>query len=279
MYPTLFQIGSFRLSTYGLMMMTAFVAGIVLAVLRGRRLGMPRGFVQDLSTLILVGSLAGARLIYVLTHLEEFRGNWLGVINPIRTDGNFGIAGLVLLGGVLTAIPLTVWYSRRKGQSVLEVLDLLAPSLALGIAIGRVGCLLNGCCFGRACSLPWAIHYPAESHLHGVGLHPTQAYSILINLALMFLLLRVARRRRFQGQVFGLFLLIYSPGRFLVEFFRDYEAGMILARFGSWDFTTSQLLTFVMFLAAIALYRSWKERGSPSGGEEPGSSGGERHER
>ena len=261
MFPTLFQIGHFRLSTYGLMMMTAFLSGIALAVRRGKPRGIPKDFVQDLTTVILLTSLVGARGLYVLTHVEEFRGDWLSVVNPFQPDGGFGIAGLVLLGGVLAAIPVTVWYTRRKGRRVLDVIDLLSPSLALGMALGRVGCLLNGCCYGKACDLPWAITYPESSHLHALGpIHPTQAYLILADLLMMAILMLVARRRRFPGQIFALLLLLYSPLRFFVEFLRDYEDSMIVGRLGAWEVTTSQILTLGMLAAGSALYAVWQRR-------------------
>jgi phosphatidylglycerol---prolipoprotein diacylglyceryl transferase len=280
MHPTLFEIGAFRLTSYGLMMMLAFLAGIGMAMRRSRAAGIPADFVADLTTVILIGSLLGARGLYVLTHLDEFSGRWLDTIKPVQADGTIGIAGLVLLGGVLAAIPLTIWYTRRKGQSVLETIDLLVPSLALGIAIGRVGCLLNGCCYGKACGCGWAIHYPAESPLHALGaVHPTQVYLILGNLALMALLLWTARKRAFPGQVFALFLLLYSPLRFTVEFLRDYEPAMIRGQLGAWAVTTSQLLTLGMFAAGLGLYIYWKQQAQPgtptAQGPDAPSSGGE----
>ncbi len=260
MFPTIFEIGSFQLSTYGLMMMLAFLAGISLAVSRGKSRNIPKDFIQDLSTMILLSSLVGARGLYALTHLDEFRGNWISVISPFQPDGRFGIAGLVLLGGVLAAIAFSVYYTRKKGHSIPDVFDLLAPSLALGIAIGRVGCLMNGCCYGDTCDLPWAVTYPLSSHLHHLGpVHPTQLYSILANLIVMGILLKVATRRQFPGQIFALFLILYSPGRFIVEFLRDYEPSMILADLGGWHVTTSQLLTAGMFAVGIALYRYWQK--------------------
>jgi len=263
MYPTLFQIGHFRLSTYGLMMMTAFIAGIWLAVRRGEPRGIPKEFIQDISTVILLSSLLGARGLYVLTHLDEFRGDWLSTINPMQSDGTIGIAGLVLLGGVLAAIPAAIWYTRRKGLQVLEIIDLLSPSLALGMALGRVGCLLNGCCYGKSCGQPWAITYPESSHLHSLGaIHPTQTYLMLGDLALMALLLWVAGRRRFPGQVFATFLMAYAPLRFTVEFLRDYEASMILGQLGSWSVTTSQMISLGMLLTGALLHRIWSRAGA-----------------
>lgn len=273
MHPILFEIGPLRLTTYGLAMMLAFLAGIWMAMERGKRRGIPGEFVADLSTAILIGSLLGARGLYVLTHLAEFRGRWLDTIKPVQSDGTIGIAGLVLLGGVLVAIPLTVWYTKKRGHSVLDTVDLLAPSLALGIAIGRVGCLMNGCCYGQSCDLPWAIHYPVDSALHALGaVHPTQVYSILANLSVMAVLLWIARRRAFPGQIFALFLLLYSPGRFIVEFLRDYEPSMIRGHIGGWAVTTSQLLTLGMFVAGAALYGTLKARSArekPAGADAP----------
>lgn len=258
MFPTLFQIGHFRLSTYGLMMMLAFIAGIWLAVRRGRERGISRDFIQDVSTVILLSSLLGARGLYVLTHLDEFQGRWLDIINPMQADGTIGIAGLVLLGGVLAAIPTAIWYTRKHGLDVREVIDLLSPSLALGMALGRVGCLLNGCCYGKSCDLPWAITYPETSYLHSLGaIHPTQAYLMVGDLALMAFLLWVAARRRFAGQVFASFLMAYAPLRFSVEFLRDYEASMILGHLGSWAVTTSQMISLGMLLSGAALFRYW----------------------
>jgi phosphatidylglycerol---prolipoprotein diacylglyceryl transferase len=262
MFPTIFEAGSFRLATYGLMMMIAFIAGIQLAARRAPARGIKPEFVHNISTVILVASLLGARLAYVITHLSEFRGQWLNVINPFQ-GGQFGIAGLVLLGGVLAAIPSTWYYSRKHGHNIRVVFDLLAPSLALGIAIGRMGCLLNGCCFGHSCDLPWAIQYPEASWLFRLGpVHPTQIYSMIANLAIMGILLKTASRVHFRGQIFALFLILYSPARFIVEFLRDYEPEMILAKLGAWNLTTSQLITTCMFLGGIALYNKWKNDSS-----------------
>jgi phosphatidylglycerol---prolipoprotein diacylglyceryl transferase len=258
MFPTIFELGSFRLASYGLMMMFAFIAGIQLATRRAKSRGIDPDFVHGISTMILLASLAGARFAYIITHIEEFKGQWLSTINPFH-NGQIGIAGLVLLGGVLAAIPAAYFYSRKHGHDFRIVFDLLAPSLALGIALGRVGCLLNGCCFGQACDLPWAIHYPEVSWLHRLGdVHPTQIYSMLANLGIMGILLKLDARPHFRGQIFALFLILYSPARFVVEFLRDYEPEMILGQIGAWSLTASQLVTMCLFATGLALYHAWK---------------------
>ena len=132
MFPTIFQAGPIRLSSYGLMITLAFIFGVLLSSWRAKRRGYPKNFIQDLAVVLLLSSVLGARLLYILTHLEEFAGQWWRTIVPIQNDGTIGIAGLVLLGGVLAGLPVGIWYTRRKGQSVSRTMDVVAPSLALG---------------------------------------------------------------------------------------------------------------------------------------------------
>ena len=264
MFPTIFQAGPIRLSSYGLMITLAFIFGVLLSSWRAKRRGYPKNFIQDLAVVLLLSSVLGARLLYILTHLEEFAGQWWRTIVPIQNDGTIGIAGLVLLGGVLAGLPVGIWYTRRKGQSVSRTMDVVAPSLALGIAIGRVGCLLNGCCFGKPCDAPWAIHFPADSWpsymYHGLALHPTQIYSLSWNLLIALFLLLYDRGRHASGQLFALFLILYGPGRFVVEFFRYYEQSMKLFALGSWQVTVSQLISLAMLGSGIWLYREFARR-------------------
>ena len=106
-----------------------------------------------------------------------------------------------------------------------KLADVLAPSIALGYVFGRLGCLMNGCCFGRACDLPWAVHFPADHETHGAGAHPTQLYEAALNLALYAALAWLFRRRKFDGQVFATYLVSYALVRSFVEMFRgDYPA-------------------------------------------------------
>jgi phosphatidylglycerol:prolipoprotein diacylglycerol transferase len=114
-------------------------------------------------------------------------------------------------------------YTRRHRIALWNLADVLAPSVALGHAFGRVGCLMNGCCFGRACDLPWAIHFPADHETHGADVHPTQIYEAGLDFALYAALAWLFRRRRFEGQVFATYLISYAMVRSVVELFRgDY---------------------------------------------------------
>ena len=118
-------------------------------------------------------------------------------------------------------------YMRWKKLPLWKIADVLAPSIALGSVFGRIGCLLNGCCYGRACDLPWAISFPGGQSLHqpATPVHPTEIYDALLNLALYFFLAWLFRRKKFDGQIFATYLICYASSRSFVEYFRgDYPA-------------------------------------------------------
>jgi phosphatidylglycerol:prolipoprotein diacylglycerol transferase len=149
-----------------------------------------------------------------------------------------------LIGAVLSAVVYVKW----KRLPSMKVGDALAPSIALGHVFGRLGCFLNGCCYGSACSLPWAVHFPPEHETGGTGVHPTQLYEAGLNLLLYFGLETLYRRKRFDGQVFGLYLMAYSVLRVGVELFRgDYGAHRI------GPFTPGQAISAVILTAGAAI--------------------------
>jgi len=168
--------------------------------------------------------LLGARLFYGLTHAAEFQpplGSWLDLVNPFRTEGSFQVAGMSVLGGFPAGVAAALLYLRARSLPLLPYADLLAPSVALGAALTRVGCFLNGCCFGKPTALPFAVHFPAGSYpaqvFGEVALHPTQLYESALSLALFALLMLVARRRPFDGALFFLLLVGLGLERMLVE--------------------------------------------------------------
>ena len=135
--------------------------------------------------------------------------------------------------------------------------DILAPSLALGHAVGRLGCQLNGCCFGRRCDLPWAYHYPAAHETHGAPVHPTPLYEMGLALALAAALGWWFHRRRFDGQVFALYLIVYGLGRGVVELFRgDYPPSTLYFGF----LTPAHWISAGLVLAGLAVY--WRQHKS-----------------
>src|SRR5512140_20101 len=126
-------------------MALAFGLGIWITMRRAEAQGYGGKFALDLSILILIFSLVGARFTYVVTHWDEFAEHPLDIVSPVQHNGQIGIAGLVLLGGVAAAFLTVYIYARKKGHTFLATTDLFIPSTALGIAIGRIGCFFNGC--------------------------------------------------------------------------------------------------------------------------------------
>lgn len=258
MHPIIIDFGPFALHSYGLAMATAFGLGIWVAMWRAKARGFGSQFAVDISVYILIFSLIGARLTYVATHWDEYREYPLDAISPIQHSGKIGIEGLVLLGGVAAAFLTVYFYAKRKRQRFLAVTDLLIPSTALGIAIGRVGCHFNGCCFGLATDVPWCVHFPQGSLAGYIYphqcVHPTQLYESIYALLIFLLLLAYDRRPRPTGRVTGLFLMLYGAARYFNEQFRWYEHEMILAQTAGFRLTFSQVISLSMLLCGVLLW-------------------------
>jgi len=266
--PILFDFGPISLHSYGLGMAVAFAVAIWVAVQRAKARGLGGTFALDLSVLILIFSLIGARATYVITHWDEFREYPLDIVSPVQHTGQIGISGLVLLGGVAAAFLTVYVFARRKRKPFLSITDLLIPSTALGIAIGRLGCFLNGCCFGVPTGLPWGIHFPPDSLAGTVFpracVHPTQLYEAGYALLIFVGLMIYDRRPRPVGRVTGLFLLGYGVGRYLNEQLRWYEHQMILWNTDAFRLTFSQVLSLIMIVCGVALVL-WRWKSAPQG--------------
>jgi len=227
------------------MVALGFVSGLWLASRRGVREGLRAEAVLDLGPWLIVGAIVGARVWFVGTFWrEQFAGQ------PFWEAFKVWHGGLVYYGGLLGASLAGTLYARWKRQPLWKLADVLAPSIALGQAFGRIGCLLNGCCYGRPCQLPWAITFP-EGNAAGaptVPVHPTEIYESVLCLGLCLALTRL--RKRFDGQVFGLYLIGYSLLRFLVEMFRgDYPP---YQRLGGW-LTPGQLVSALTLTVGLML--------------------------
>jgi len=180
----------------------------------------------------------------------------LDIFNPFGSSEGFGIAGLNMQGGVILAIVSALVYTRIRKQSIPAVFDLFAPAIGLGVCLTRIGCFLNGCCFGTECHLPWAVHFPhgsiPYSYLGDVPVHPAQLYSSLYGLILFLVLSYVEKRKRYLGLTFSLFLMIEAFFRYLIEYVRFYESQMHLSLFGV-DLTYNHVVAILMFLAGLVL--------------------------
>lgn len=232
------------------MIALAFVAGLWTASRRGVRDGIPRETVLDIGPWLIIGTIFGARVLYVTTYWnEQFAGKPISEIFMVQHGG------LVYYGGLIGASLACILYVRFKKVSLWKMADILAPSIALGYVFGRIGCLLNGCCYGSECSLPWAIRYPAAHETHPVGfpatpVHPTQIYDALMNLALYAGLAWLYRRKKFNGQVFAAYLMCYAVTRSIAEMFRGDYSDVHLHR----GLTPAHLISIGILIAGAALY-------------------------
>jgi phosphatidylglycerol:prolipoprotein diacylglycerol transferase len=234
MDPIAFKIGGFDIYWYGILVAGGFLAGLWTASRRATRDGIDSKVVSDLGVWIIIAALVGSRVLYVITEWDQFSGK------PFSEWVNFRSGGLVFYGGFIGAALAVILYTVIRGsQPLWKIADAFAPSIPLGHALGRLGCLMYGCCFGATCDLPWAVQFPCGSLAHGahnaagllpfdaahsLSVHPSQVYSALLNFALYVGLAWLYRRKRFDGQIFGIYLMIYSVNRFIVEFFRgDYQ--------------------------------------------------------
>ena len=242
MHPVL--IGPIK--SFGFMLAVSFAVGIWLAARRGRARGLAPETAYDLSFVILISSLIGVRGFYVVTHLDQFAGQWLKIFA-------FKEGGLTLYGGLVGALAAGWFFCRRRGMNYLAAADLMIPSVALGIGLTRIGCFLAGCCHGHPCDLPWAVRFPAGSpadQLFGpVAVHPSQLYASLGGLAIFGLLLWWQRLSDRRGETIGRFLLLYGVDRFLVDFTRYYESSQQMM-FG---WSNNQWISVGMVLVGLAL--------------------------
>jgi phosphatidylglycerol---prolipoprotein diacylglyceryl transferase len=253
-HPIAIQLGTFSIHWYGILTAAGFLLGLWTASRRGLRGGISADAVMDFAPWLMLGVIVGARFLHVVTYWrEEFAHEpWTEVFMIQR-------GGLVFYGGFIGATIALLIYVRRKKLPFLKFADVLAPSLALGHAFGRIGCLMTGCCFGKQCSLPWAVHFPPGHETHpvgsaGMGVHPTQIYESILNLCLYFFLAWLYRRKKFDGQILAAYLLCYAVLRSFVEIFRaDYKASEY---FFNGALSPGQFVSIGIFAAGLILFWS-----------------------
>jgi phosphatidylglycerol:prolipoprotein diacylglycerol transferase len=266
MHPILFEIprieflnwvvGPIPIRLYGLMIGLGFIIGILLAARRARKEGVNPDRVLDLGVYVLLAAIVGSRILFVLTDLREFAARPLDAFALWK-------GGLVFYGGLLAAVPVGIWYLKRHKLPVWKTMDIMAPSIALGQAFGRLGCFFAGCCYGAPCSGPVCVTFSDIHSLapRGVPLFPTQLMEsggdFLIFAALIFL----RRYKKYDGQIFWLYALSYAVLRFIIEFFRgDAIRGLYLGGIIS----TSQIIAIGMVvLAGVMMWHLGKTKKQP----------------
>ena len=242
MYPILCRLGGFTVYAYGFFIAVGFVVGFVFAIRSARAKGIPFERVVDLFFYTLVSSILGSRILFVLTDLDYFRHHPSRILNLWE-------GGLVFYGGLLLAVAVSVGYMRWHRLPVWKLADLFSPPIALGLFFGRIGCFFAGCCYGKETRLPWGVVFrnPESLSRLNVPLHPTQLYDAVNGLALFFVLIWLEKTKTFEGQVFWVFLFLYSVTRFWIEMLRGDPRGSFL---GS-SLSTSQGIGVVLAIASF----------------------------
>jgi len=256
-YPELFKLGPVTVYTYGVLLAAAYLLGLRLAMSRAKSRGLDPNRTLDLGIAIIISALVGAKLLLLLVDFDRFRQNPAELFSIVRSGG-------VFYGGLIAAVSVAFWYMWRHKMPLWTTCDVFAPGIALGHAVGRLGCLMAGCCYGRETTVPWAITFSNPEAAANVGtplgvpLHPTQLYDAGAELLIMLLLLGTERRGKpFAGRTFWLYVLLYGISRFIIEFYRGDDRGVIMG------VSTSQFVSLVAVPAALVMLVSLRSRARP----------------
>lgn len=254
MHPVLFSFGGFTVYTYGFFVAAGFFAAVLYISKNIRRGIISQDDLYSLFLHMIIAAVLGARALYVLTNPEDFLKAPQDIFKIWR-------GGLVYYGGFITAVLYAFYYAGKKKISLALLSDFAAPALGLGHFFGRIGCFFAGCCYGKACSLPWAVTFSNKDTmaLGDTALHPTQLYEAFGNLAVFVFLHFYNKKQHPAGKTFALYLIIYSVLRFVIEFFRgDYRGGEFLG------LSIAQNVSVILFITGLfIIYKAdkrWKKK-------------------
>jgi phosphatidylglycerol:prolipoprotein diacylglycerol transferase len=249
-HPILFELGPITIYTYGVLLAAAYLIGLGLAARRAQAAGLDSAKVLDLGIWVIIAALVGAKALLFVVEFNHFTASWQDFTSLLRSGG-------VFYGGLVAAIVVCIYLLRKHRLPLWHSADLFAPGIALGYFVGRLGCLAAGCCFGKPTDVAWAVTFTNPVANLNVGtplnipLHPTQIYESLAGLIIFLILIATEQRgRRFSGRTFWLFVLLYSISRFVIEFYRGDDRGMVFEAL-----STSQFISLV--LGPVSLIMLW----------------------
>lgn len=254
MHPTLLHIGNFELATYGALTALGYAAaaGYLYPKLKKQQID-PDTF-WNLIFIIFMGAILGAKLLFIIVSWPELGNTLAQKITTILKDFRYGF---VFFGGMILSVFAAIYYMRRKKLPILKTSDFLIVGLPLGHALGRIGCFMAGCCYGKPTSMPWGIaftnpHALVPQELLGVPLHPTQLYESVGNLVIFALLHYASKKPHKNGAILVQYVILYSVMRFSLEFFRgDFRGGFLLG------LSPSQLISLAAVLISLFIWKKY----------------------
>ena len=251
MDPVAISLGTLQIRWYGIMAALGFITALFIINRKKAYAHITTEQLSDLMTLVIFAGIAGARALYVLQNWSMFSNNPAEII---RIDHG----GLVFYGGFLCAIAVMIVYCVRKKISVVKMMDITAPGLAFGHGLGRLGCFINGCCFGKPTSLPWGHVYPEgtlpSQCYHAAPLHPVQLYETFGDLIIFAILFYYVGRLK-KGMIFSIYIILYGTLRFLDEFLRGDHTEFLFGLF-----TPAQSIGLVLIPVGIGLLIYFKKQ-------------------
>ncbi|MEO9886035.1 MAG: prolipoprotein diacylglyceryl transferase [Balneola sp.] len=254
MLPILFEIGPLTIQTVSLFHTGGILIGIWWLYKQAKNHSVDPQKILDLSLVVVLWAIIGARLFSIL-----FDGSLQWYLqNPLKMLMLWN-GGFTFYGGFLFGLGAGIWYIRKHKMDGWKISDMAAPGLALGIAVGRLGCFFSGDSYGKPADVAWAVTFTDSLSMAptGIPLHPTQLYSVVVNLVVFGALLLWQKKQRFKGELFLVFMMLYAIVRSFVEMFRDDPRGVYLDGIIS----TSQIISIGVFLiAAILYYKKFKKR-------------------
>ncbi len=241
MYPILFKIGPVAIYTYGVMVALGIMAGLYFALKQTKKEVIGSSVIVDIIFWIILSGFIGARITYIFVEWKYFTEYPLKAL--------FAREGFVFYGGFIFSFLAAFLYVKIKKLNAWKLADILAPSTALGYAIGRLGCFFYGCCYGKPTNSFLGILFPPGSPAGSLGVKviPTQLISSLILFVIFIILVMLRKHKKFDGQIFWIFVLLEAVTRFGIEFLRGDERGSIGA------FSVSQVIAIVMAVIAAAI--------------------------
>jgi len=262
LFPILLKIGPVSIHTYGFMMAVGVASALWFIFHYGKKAKLPSSKLIDMAFYTIIIALIGSKIVLLIGNFSYYKKYYSELVSLARSGG-------VFQGGLAFGFFFALWYLKKHRLPFWKTADIVGPAIALGHGFGRIGCFSAGCCFGRTCDVPWAVTFSSE-YAHSltgiplyIPLHPTQLYESILNFTNFLILLIILKRKKFNGQIFSLYIMNYSIIRYFVEFYRgDHTEKVYLFKNASPYMRISypQFFCILTLIAGIILYLVLKKR-------------------